>query len=81
MRYLTEEDVYKTLTAYYHHRTDAQHAALREALSRVPAADPGMDEWCTGCREYDHEKHCCPRFNRVIRETIEEMKGDTDGHS
>ena len=25
------------------------------------------DEWCTGCKEYDTEKKCCPRFNRVIR--------------
>ena len=27
-------------------------------------------EWCTGCKEYDHEKHCCPRFNKVIRTTL-----------
>ena len=25
------------------------------------------DEWCTDCKEYDTEKKCCPRFNRVIR--------------
>lgn len=25
------------------------------------------DEWCTDCKEYDTERHCCPRFNRVIR--------------
>ena len=33
----------------------------------------GDNEWCTGCKEYDHEKHCCPRFNNVIRETVEEL--------
>lgn len=27
-------------------------------------------EWCTGCKEYDHEKHCCPRWNKVIRDTL-----------
>ena len=27
-------------------------------------------EWCTDCKEYDHEKHCCPRFNKVIRHTL-----------
>lgn len=32
------------------------------------------DEWCTDCPAYDHEKHNCPRFNRVIRETVEEIK-------
>lgn len=26
-----------------------------------------FDEWCTDCKEYDTEKKCCPRFNRVIR--------------
>lgn len=38
-----------------------------EALSDRPT-----DEWCTDCKEYDHEKHCCPRFNRVIRTTLNE---------
>lgn len=31
-----------------------------------------MNEWCTGCKEYDTEKHCCPRFNQVIRRTMNE---------
>lgn len=31
-----------------------------------------MDEWCTDCAEYDHEKHSCPRFNRVIRSALED---------
>lgn len=31
-------------------------------------------EWCTGCREYDQEKHCCHRWSKVIRNTVEEMK-------
>jgi hypothetical protein len=31
-------------------------------------------EWCHDCSEYDHEKHCCPRFNNVIRKTVEEIK-------
>ena len=32
------------------------------------------DEWCTDCKEYDHEHHSCPRWNRVIRQTVEEYK-------
>ena len=28
------------------------------------------EEWCTDCREYDNKKHCCPRFNKVIRNTL-----------
>ena len=43
-----------------------------------PAIEPeyNMDEWCTDCKEYDHERHCCPRFNRVIRETVDEVKSN-----
>lgn len=37
-----------------------------EALERECA-----DEWCTDCKEYDTEKKCCPRFNRVIRGAME----------
>ena len=45
-------------------------------LYGVPSAQPDykLDEWCIDCKEYDHEKHCCPRFNRVIRKTVEEVK-------
>ena len=54
------------------------------------------EEWCTDCKEYDHEKHCCPRFNKVIRTTlndsinsvideirseIEELKIEEDSHN
>lgn len=27
-------------------------------------------EWCTDCKEYNHEKHCCPRWTKVIRTTL-----------
>ena len=36
MKIVDAEAVYTTLTEYYHHRTDVQHEALREALDRVP---------------------------------------------
>ena len=31
-------------------------------------------EWCTDCKEYDQEKHCCHRWTKVIRQTITEVK-------
>ena len=31
-------------------------------------------EWCTDCKEYDQERHCCPRWTKVIRNTVEELK-------
>lgn len=33
-----------------------------------------QDEWCKDCKEYDAEKACCPRFNKVIRETLKEIR-------
>ena len=38
------DEVYRALTAYYHHSTETQHTALREALSRVPIIAEGEDE-------------------------------------
>ena len=26
--------------------------------------------WCDGCKEYDKDKHYCPRFSRVIKDTL-----------
>lgn len=37
--YIDRQAAYDVLTAYYHHKTDMQHAALHEALNRVPSAD------------------------------------------
>lgn len=31
-------------------------------------------EWCTDCKEYDQKKHCCHRWTKVIRQTVEEVK-------
>ena len=31
-------------------------------------------EWCTGCKEYCSNTHSCPRWNKVISRTIEEIK-------
>lgn len=39
MRLIDAEEAYKVLTDYYHHRTEIQHKALKEAIERVPIAD------------------------------------------
>ena len=36
---ISKEKAYKVLTEYYHHKTEMQHKALREALDMVPSAD------------------------------------------
>lgn len=33
-----------------------------------------FNEHCDGCKEYDHERHCCPRFNRVIETTVKDIQ-------
>lgn len=35
---ISRQAAYEMLTEYYHHRTDLQHKALKEALERVPSA-------------------------------------------
>lgn len=39
---ISRNDAYNTLTEYYHHTTEIQHKALREALERVPTAQPEL---------------------------------------
>ena len=38
-RMIDTDAAYDVLTDYYHHSTDTQHAALREALGRVETVD------------------------------------------
>lgn len=47
---------------------------VTELFLSLPSAEWREDEWCKDCKEYDQEKHCCPRFNRVIRETLDEVE-------
>jgi hypothetical protein len=45
----------------------------------IPNAQPEhtnscyTNSWCINCKEYDKEKHSCPRFNRVIKQTLDEV--------
>ncbi len=40
---IRREDAYAVLSEYYHHRTEIQHKALREALDMVPSATQTND--------------------------------------
>lgn len=42
----------------------------------LPSAQPEPEEfeWCTDCKEYDQERNCCPRWNRVIRNTLKDAQ-------
>lgn len=45
-------------------------------LKELPSVQPkyNTSEWCHDCSEYDQDKHCCPRYNKVIRNTVEEIR-------
>ena len=43
-------------------------------LYNLPPTQPDLDEWCTDCKEYDQERHCCSRWNRVIRNTLKDAQ-------
>ena len=47
-------------------------------IKDLPPEQPDTNEWCTDCKEYDSEKHCCPRFNRVIRNALKDAQPLTD---
>ena len=50
-------------------------ALAKTYVEQLPSAQPEpLDEWCTDCKEYDHERHCCPRWNRVIRQTLKDAQ-------
>ena len=46
-----------------------------KTIDDAPAIEPTEEfEWCTDCKEYDQEKHCCHRWTKVIRKTIAEIE-------
>lgn len=61
---ISRQAAYDTLTEYYHHRTDAQHEALRDALNRVPAAQQEKTILTVKCELDDEE----------LRRAIEDVK-------
>lgn len=48
------------------------YTGVKAILECLPSVHPGTDEWCPGCKEYDPDRHCCPRFNRVIKTALAE---------
>ena len=63
----------------------AQHLSAifdcEDTIKALPSAQPEPEEfeWCHTCREYDQEKHCCHRWTKVIRKTVDDMKAAQPG--
>ena len=50
---------------------------IREMVKQAPSVtpqEPKTFKWCTDCKEYDQDEHCCHRWSKAIRDTVEEMK-------
>ena len=61
-------------------RTFVEYRDVAEKIvNKVPSAHRATGEWCTDCKEYDTERHCCPRFNRVIRDALKDAQPDMLG--
>ena len=50
--------------------TDGNVYEMSISNGKEYTSEPNYNEWCTDCKEYNHEKHCCPRWNKVIRTTL-----------
>ena len=55
MRLIDADEAYKVLTDYYHHKTEIQHKALKEAIERVPTVDAEPVVRCKDCRWYEND--------------------------
>ena len=44
-RLINADSAYTVLTDYYHHKTDAQHMALKDALDKVETVDAIPVDW------------------------------------
>ena len=49
-------------------------AVRKEDIDKIPSAEEESFEWCTDCKEYDQEAHCCHRWSKMIRKTVDEMQ-------
>lgn len=68
-RLIDAEQAEKVLSEYYHHRTDTQHQALREALDMVPTVDRDIPKrvlW-TGWKGHRDTRYKCPTCNKPVR--------------
>lgn len=73
MRLIDADVLKKDLTRFYDNEVTAKQL-IDEQPTIEPQPEPEDWEWCHDCKEYDHELHCCHRWNKVIRETVEELK-------
>ena len=57
-----------------HMMLSKEKVLLINDLEKLPPAKSETFKWCTDCKEYDQEQHCCHRFSKAIRQAVEEMQ-------
>ena len=57
-KWINTDAAYAVLTDYYHHSTETQYAALREALGRVESVDAVPVVRCKDCARFDKKRGC-----------------------
>ena len=71
--YIRKQDAFDVLTDYYHHTTENQHMALKEALDLVPEAEDFVPiSFHEKCVRYEIEKRI------FLEKTIAYMKEQSD---
>ena len=62
------------LLSEYDKRHKGPPGGARKLIEEAPPAEKESFEWCTDCKEYDREAHCCHRFTKVIRNAVDELR-------
>ncbi len=74
---MTEEE--KIICKQFLNDADKTHSCNEyKLLMQLLEQEPQTSKWCTDCKEYDQEKHCCHRWSKVIRNTVEEMNQEQE---
>lgn len=75
-----KEEIIRTLDALANWQgslslTDRERVALTFAVEYIKKHEETF-EWCHDCKEYDKSEHCCHRWTKVIRDTVDELEKD-----
>ena len=62
----------------YDDKNPCKRAVILGKAIKTLEQEPQTFKWCETCKEYDQEKHCCHRWSKVIRNTVEEMKKEQE---
>ena len=74
---ISRQDAIDVADAIWSVTGDKNVAKVWYQIKDLPSAQPeerALHESCTDCPLYDKDRHSCPRFNKVIPETLRELQ-------